>query len=250
MGLDLNLNFFYLSRSIEGVGGSFCGFLLGSFAYTADLTPPAKGRTSAMILLEISSALAGAGSYVVSGYLINTFGFFQASLLNTSLQFITMIMLVMLLPETRPFPSRGQGRLLEKELKSVLQHPGIESDEIDYGSIKPATQDGSLRSPGPRDEHNGQNKEKEIREQQGSGSRVVLQPCRNPLKYVKHIFAVYLTSGTLRRRVMACLSIVSLALMFIAVLGASGVNTLYELNAPFCWTATQVRRSYLIDFFF
>ncbi|KAK7089263.1 proton-coupled folate transporter-like [Littorina saxatilis] len=68
--LELSLNYFYAVNVLEGFSGSFAGLLLATYAYTADLTAPAKSRTLAIAILEACLAIAGAGSDIGVGYLI------------------------------------------------------------------------------------------------------------------------------------------------------------------------------------
>lgn len=63
---------------------------------------------------------------------------------------------------------------------------------------------------------------------------------RNPFKYVKHIFAFYVTQGTVKQRVRFLVGLASLALMFIAIMGRSSTDVLYQINRPFCWDSVQV----------
>ncbi|KAK7487141.1 hypothetical protein BaRGS_00021636 [Batillaria attramentaria] len=172
--LELSLDYFYLLQAVEGFSGSFCALLLATFAYTADLTPPAKSRTFAITILECCLALAGAGASV--GYLILYVSYFFAALLLAMLMGVAVAIVIFVLPET---------------IQTRLE---IQGQQV---------------------------------------------PSRNPLKYVRHIFGFYL-SGSSRRRVQFLLALTILCLSLLCFIGRVGVETLYQLNAPFCFNSAQI----------
>ncbi|KAK7487140.1 hypothetical protein BaRGS_00021635 [Batillaria attramentaria] len=71
----------------------------------------------------------------------------------------------------------------------------------------------------------------------GKGS---IRRCVNPLKYVKNIFAFYVSAGTLKERALFCIAVMVLFLNWTAGMAHTSLLTIYQLGPPFCWLPEQI----------
>nr|KAG5699745.1 hypothetical protein BaRGS_014161 [Batillaria attramentaria] len=70
MKFDLDLTYCFVRNVVDGMSGSFCTLMLAGFAFTADLTPPEKTRTSAIAVVEFFLQI----SYLAGQLTIGVYG--------------------------------------------------------------------------------------------------------------------------------------------------------------------------------
>ncbi|PVD25851.1 hypothetical protein C0Q70_13515 [Pomacea canaliculata] len=119
MWFDLDVRFLYLVAALHGITGSYCALSMGIFAVTADLTPPSKSRTMAIAVMEFVTAIAAVVGKLVSGYLLQNFGYFNASLLPALFYLASFLVCVVAVPETVPLQDREKQPRCPNPLKSV-----------------------------------------------------------------------------------------------------------------------------------
>ncbi|XP_041374687.1 solute carrier family 46 member 3-like [Gigantopelta aegis] len=117
--LNLDLNYFYLAYGLEGIGGSFSTFLLATYAYTADITPPKNKRTLAIAALEVLLATGTISGKFATGLLIKSTGFFFPMVLNSGLGLLTLLFVIFFLVETT-HGSEDSGKSPLSHLKNVF----------------------------------------------------------------------------------------------------------------------------------
>ncbi|XP_046575170.1 proton-coupled folate transporter-like [Haliotis rubra] len=116
----LDLKYLYVSEVIEGVSGGYNGVILATYAYTADNTPPKNSRTVGIAVLDFTTYLAAAVSEVITGYFIKYLGYLYPSITTTSLMLLSLILVVVLLPETINKDRRSQYPSPVKAVKNVF----------------------------------------------------------------------------------------------------------------------------------
>ncbi|KAI8788141.1 proton-coupled folate transporter [Biomphalaria glabrata] len=104
--LNLDLSYFYLAYSVEGLGGSWFAMLVSLFSLTADINKTKSGRTFWMTLISCSTTVTTAGANVAVGYLIKQVGFFYASLLLLGMMGLSFVIVLFSLQETLPAEKR------------------------------------------------------------------------------------------------------------------------------------------------
>ncbi|XP_012941752.1 proton-coupled folate transporter-like [Aplysia californica] len=62
----------------------------------------------------------------------------------------------------------------------------------------------------------------------------------NPLKHLKRIVSFYTFAGSVRRRVLYRIGLFMFFLNIVVSIGRSPVETLYQLNSPFCWNSVKI----------
>ncbi|XP_046575215.1 proton-coupled folate transporter-like [Haliotis rubra] len=117
---NLDLKYLYIGEVFEGVSGGFNGVILASYAYTADNTPPKNSRTIGIALIDFTTYLAAAASQVITGYFIKDLGYLYPSITTTSLMLLSLILVVVLLPETINKDRRSQYPSPVKAVKTVF----------------------------------------------------------------------------------------------------------------------------------
>ncbi|XP_033734514.1 solute carrier family 46 member 3-like [Pecten maximus] len=100
--LQINIYYFLISFFIYSLGGGFYGTLSICFAYMSDVTDPGKQRTLMITLLEASLGIGSAASGFFSGFIIDSVGFFYASICVCAAAFCSMLVVVLFLPNSRP----------------------------------------------------------------------------------------------------------------------------------------------------
>ncbi|XP_060082993.1 lysosomal proton-coupled steroid conjugate and bile acid symporter SLC46A3-like [Ylistrum balloti] len=100
--LEINVYYLLFSSAVYSIGGGLYGTLSICFAYISDVTSPGKQRTLMIAFLEASIGFGGAVSGFVSGFIIESFGFFYASIFVSASAFSSVLVIVLFLPPLRP----------------------------------------------------------------------------------------------------------------------------------------------------
>ncbi|XP_067680556.1 proton-coupled folate transporter-like, partial [Haliotis asinina] len=117
---NLDLRYLYIGEVFEGITGGYNGVILASYAYTADNTPPKNSRTLGIAVIDFSAYLAAAVSSVVTGFFIKDLGYLYPSITTASLMLLSLILVVVLLPETIDSERRSQYPSPVKAVKNVF----------------------------------------------------------------------------------------------------------------------------------
>ncbi|XP_048259392.1 solute carrier family 46 member 3-like [Haliotis rufescens] len=165
------LGWLYLGYVLEGLTGSFSGYLLAVFAYTADVTEPGKKRTVMIALVEGSFAVAGSIGQLAVGFIIHSVNYLYAAIMITAIFGLGLILVITLLPETMT-------NKMEKRW--------------------------------------------------------------SPLPHIKNVFGFFFTRGSGKQRAMYILALLIFTFGGFQVLGRSNVETLYQLDKPFCWSSLKI----------
>ncbi|XP_046342868.2 solute carrier family 46 member 3-like isoform X2 [Haliotis rufescens] len=99
---ELDFNYYFIGEIISGITGYDYSFLLASYAYTADNTPPKKTRTIAIAVLETTLSLANAASQTASGFFIQRTGFLYPSFTSVILMLLAVVFVLLCVTETLP----------------------------------------------------------------------------------------------------------------------------------------------------
>ncbi|XP_067682415.1 lysosomal proton-coupled steroid conjugate and bile acid symporter SLC46A3-like [Haliotis asinina] len=97
---QLSLNWLFLGCVLQGLSGSFNGYLLGVFAYTADVTVPGKKRTVMIAIVEGFFAVAGSVGQLAVGFILDKVSYFYAAIMITAVFTLPLILIFTILPET------------------------------------------------------------------------------------------------------------------------------------------------------
>ncbi|XP_033733457.1 solute carrier family 46 member 3-like [Pecten maximus] len=100
--LEVDVYYLLFSSFLYSLGSGLYGLLSICFAYMSDVTSPGKQRTLMITLLEASLGIGLAVSGFVSGFIIDSVGFFYASICVCAAAFCSMLVVVLFLPNSRP----------------------------------------------------------------------------------------------------------------------------------------------------
>ncbi|XP_067681872.1 lysosomal proton-coupled steroid conjugate and bile acid symporter SLC46A3-like [Haliotis asinina] len=97
---NLDLRYFFIGYGADGLCGSSFTFYLAGYAFTADITPPAKVRTVALAVVDAAKGIAEVSLRIATGYLIQMYGYLFPSMGMAALTMLDLVVVVALLPET------------------------------------------------------------------------------------------------------------------------------------------------------
>ncbi|GFS00029.1 proton-coupled folate transporter-like [Elysia marginata] len=97
---NLNVNLLYAGFALDGIVGSWPAIYIMEFAITADINTAKDSRTTWMYVVLCSGSIMLSGVTLVTSYLIQTLGFFYASLLLTSMGLLNLVIPLLFLQET------------------------------------------------------------------------------------------------------------------------------------------------------
>ncbi|XP_046344565.2 solute carrier family 46 member 3-like isoform X1 [Haliotis rufescens] len=117
---NLDLRYLYIGEALDGISGGYNGVILASYAYTADNTPPKNSRTIWIAVIDFTTYLAAAASSVSTGYFMKDLGYLYPSITTTSLMLLSLLLVVLLLPETIHTDRRSQYPTPMKAVKNVF----------------------------------------------------------------------------------------------------------------------------------
>ncbi|XP_067681223.1 lysosomal proton-coupled steroid conjugate and bile acid symporter SLC46A3-like [Haliotis asinina] len=117
---NLDLRYMYIGEVLEGISGGYHGVILASYAYTADNTPPNNSRTVGIAVIDFTTCLSSAISQLSTGYFIKDTGFLYPCLTASSPMLLSVIIVVVLLPETINTERRSQYPSPVKAVKNVF----------------------------------------------------------------------------------------------------------------------------------
>ncbi|XP_071081205.1 lysosomal proton-coupled steroid conjugate and bile acid symporter SLC46A3-like [Haliotis cracherodii] len=117
---NLDLRYLYIGEVFEGISGGYNGVILASYAYTADNTPPKNSRTIGIAVIDFTTYLAAAASQVITGYFIKDLGYLYPSITTASLMFLSLLVVLVILPETISTDRRSKYPTPLKAVKNVF----------------------------------------------------------------------------------------------------------------------------------
>ena len=117
---NFDLHWYIPGCIIEGLTGSGFALLLATFSYTADLTEANQERSMGIVLINLMYGLSSTVFSISQGFFIQDMGFFWPMVFAVSLM-TTIIILIVLLPETYPKEKRVQSRSVVKTLYSTVE---------------------------------------------------------------------------------------------------------------------------------
>ncbi|GFS00033.1 proton-coupled folate transporter-like [Elysia marginata] len=97
---NLNVNLLYVGFAMDGIAGSWPAVIVLEFAITADLNASKDSRTTWMYVIICTGSIMLSGVTIATSYLIQTLGFFYASLLLTSMGLLCFLIPLLFLQET------------------------------------------------------------------------------------------------------------------------------------------------------
>ncbi|XP_053387492.1 solute carrier family 46 member 3-like [Mercenaria mercenaria] len=98
----LRLVFVIIGIIIDGLAGSFTSFNAVLFSFVSDISNTGRQRTIAIVVIELVTGLTYTVSSLVSGNLIEKYGFLFPSMAVSCLSGIGVLILLFLVPETKP----------------------------------------------------------------------------------------------------------------------------------------------------
>ncbi|XP_033734513.1 solute carrier family 46 member 3-like [Pecten maximus] len=99
---DIDIYYFLISSILYSAGGGLYGALSIGYAYISDVTSPGKQRTLMITFLEASIGIGSGASGLVSGYIIESIGFFYANICVCASAACSVLVVVLFLPYSRP----------------------------------------------------------------------------------------------------------------------------------------------------
>ncbi|KAK3774918.1 hypothetical protein RRG08_007275 [Elysia crispata] len=87
----LDVNLLYAGFGLDGLAGSWPAIFVLEFAITSDINASKDSRTVWMFVILCSGSIVLAGVMLATSFLINTLGFFYASLLLTSMGLLNFL---------------------------------------------------------------------------------------------------------------------------------------------------------------
>lgn len=200
---SFNIYFFVLFAAINNMAGGIYGALSIGFAYVSDITESGTSRSLFITLFEASIGIGMTVSGLVSGYIIEQFGFFYTSLCSCLLLFIAVVVAVFLLPESL---TSTVGFIQSTNVQSPITTATVRNTE---------TRGSDNRTNAPR-----------------------RNTCTVICDTVKASFEFYFRSSEKRLAYIVCITIFVLACF--SRLGKARIEILYALNTPFCWSAVKI----------
>ncbi|MDQ2866670.1 MAG: MFS transporter [Candidatus Eremiobacteraeota bacterium] len=114
-----NILWVFIARIVEGASGGNIGI---TQAYVADIVEP-KDRSRAFGLIGAMFAAGMVFGPVGGGALFARFGFMAPFLAASALQFATLVLTIVLLPESRSKPDESQARVGLRDILTTLRNP-------------------------------------------------------------------------------------------------------------------------------
>ncbi len=114
-----NIFWVFIARIVEGVSGGNIGI---TQAYVADMVEP-KDRSRAFGLIGAMFAAGMVFGPVGGGLLFARFGFSAPFLVASALQFVTLVLTIVLLPESRSALDDGEARVGLRDIVTTLRNP-------------------------------------------------------------------------------------------------------------------------------
>ncbi|GFR73910.1 proton-coupled folate transporter [Elysia marginata] len=214
IGFHLSLNYMYLAYAVDGLSGSWFTILIALYSVTADINTGRKSRTFSIFLIMCLSSTSTAGVSIASSDLISSLGFFDASLLITSIGAVAFIIPLVLFPETLHC-QRPQIFNTQTEDEQYQEQPG----RAESPPLLPAVETHPTLSEPPAGHE---------------------RDWVNPVTQLRRLFGFYLFDGTARQR--AEMILLLLVFMFTAAneINQGSIDALYQLHRPFCWGPKQI----------
>ncbi|GFO16197.1 proton-coupled folate transporter [Plakobranchus ocellatus] len=205
IGYHLSLNYFYLAYGVDGLSGSWFTILIAIYSLTADINAKEKSRTLSIFAMMCISSVTQAGVSIAMSDLIDSLGFFDASLLITAISAVAFLLPLVSLPETL--------HCHQLEITNSIPPSQEYENEISHNP-KPDLPEAASKS--------------------------TAQKWINPAHQLHRIFGFYISYGTIRHRLE--MVILMLIFMFPAAneINLSAIDALYQLNRPFCWGPREI----------
>ena len=115
---DLGLIYFIIACIVEGCTGQFSTVLQTCLAYMADITKPGEQRVYGIIYIEFFLGFSLTSASFVTGILIRNFGYFVPVSVAAGLLLLSLLIVLILLPES--FPASRRHR--DKSLCTIIQN--------------------------------------------------------------------------------------------------------------------------------
>lgn len=118
--LELDLIYFIIACIIEGCTGQFATVLQACLAYVADITKPGEQRVYGIIYIEIMLGTSLTSASLVTGLLIHKFGYFVPVSVAAGLLILSLLIVLILLPESFPAERRHKDRSVLTMIKNSV----------------------------------------------------------------------------------------------------------------------------------
>ncbi|PVD25852.1 hypothetical protein C0Q70_13516 [Pomacea canaliculata] len=117
-----DLRTLYIPAVLNGLSGAANIIGLGVYALTADLTPPSKSRTMGIAIVEFAGGIPSVAAQILAGVLVQTFGYFIATVFPTFIYFLAFLLVYLYIPETVPKRKGGHTLCVNpvKYLKNIV----------------------------------------------------------------------------------------------------------------------------------
>ena len=116
-----DIGFFLIACFVEGCTGQHATCFAGALAYMADMTLPGKSRAIGLAVIEGCVQTAIALASFTTGYMVESWGFKTAMIVDVFFLSLALIAAVFLLPETRQNSENPDDKTFVKQLKLVCQ---------------------------------------------------------------------------------------------------------------------------------
>ncbi|XP_060082982.1 lysosomal proton-coupled steroid conjugate and bile acid symporter SLC46A3-like [Ylistrum balloti] len=203
---SFDINLFILFAVINNVGGGIYGALSIGFAYVSDITEAGRPRSLFITLLDASIGLGMTVSGLVSGYIIEKFGYFYTSLCSCFLVLAAVLVVVFPLPDSLlNITSYTSNTTTQSYRRTTLS----KDNETNYGD-----------------------RSTDIANQ--GTTRGATATCGT----AKAAFEFYFRSS--KKRFVYIICGATFVLACLSRLGKSRIEILYALNTPFCWSPVKI----------
>ena len=119
MYFEWDIVWIVLASLIEGIFGSFYLYMSGVYAYIADITSPGRHRTLAITIYEGSFLICVTLSGLAAGYFIEFEGYLVPMLTCCVLNFISLCIVIFVLPESHKQQNRAKRMPLKDHIKRI-----------------------------------------------------------------------------------------------------------------------------------
>ncbi|OWF43350.1 solute carrier family 46 member 3-like [Mizuhopecten yessoensis] len=215
---SFNIYLFVLFAAINNMAGGIYGALSIGFAYVSDISEAGKPRGLLITWLEASIGLGMTVSGLVSGYIIEQFGYFYTSLSACVILLVAVLVVVFLLPESLP------------NITNYTRNTTIQS-YTDNSTTASTNSTYAGDSTNSTDTAASNNRTNTVDRRTNRGAIYICEAA-------KAAFEFYFRPSNQRFAYIMCGVIFVLACF--SKLGKSRIEILYALNTPFCWSPVKI----------
>jgi len=216
--------------ALDGLSGSYFSFLAVMFTYSCDVTESGKKRTIAIIFMELQLAIVFTATSLFTGYLITDIGFLWPAVIASGC-LVLAFLLVFVVPETRHVQQLAKESLAResrhaRSSDSAVRYERLHNEDSEQQAIRNSTQ--------------SQNVTSSESSKPSTLPVTALARVKQAFSSTGQAFRFYFSSQSGSRRLKYVLLMAGFTFMTIPYLTRGGMEILYQLGQPFCWSATKI----------